>query len=78
MHSIYPKEVLKQMASDERDERDGRIERTAVAVLAAMEALGPLTTNSDLFASRLRHAFDVAEAYEIERERRREAKRGGR
>lgn len=73
--SIIPNEVIERMAIDERE---SRIEMTAVAVLAAMEANGPLPTTSDLFASRLKHAFEVAEAFENERALRREAKRGGR
>ena len=74
--SIIPTKAIEQMA---KDERESRIEQTAVAVLAAMEGAGPFElTDSDQFARRLRHAFDVAEAFETERARRREANRGGR
>lgn len=72
--SIIPTKAIEQMA---KDERESRIEQTAVAVLAAMESSGPLPTTCDLFASRLKHAFEVAEAFETERARRREANRGG-
>lgn len=74
--TIIPTEVIERIAIDERE---SRIEQTAVAVLAALEGADPWEEpGSQQFARRLKHAFDVAEAFEIARALRREAKRGGR